>query len=1025
MIENLESRVFYVKFNGTFIINMGIYKMSFLRLSILSLLLCVGNVYAQDNSANNEVEEITVTGSKIKGAKITGALPVTIISSDDIEGLSIESGEELMESIAENGGNNFNQSDFNGGYNANRGDMGALNLRNIGTGNTLTLLNGRRIVQAPSYATEFIGGSYIPVQSVNSNVIPIYGTDRIEILRDGASAIYGADAVAGVVNTVLKDNYEGLAVRLRQNSYDNFDAKDEKLSIQFGKNFSNGSNVSVYFDHYDRERIRGIEDPKWSDGDFRRLFPADDSDIGQFNDTTWRNISSSSQWAQFYESDGSNIFAMYMPDDSKCTADDPTNQYTIPGQDNMCLVDSSTTRDGQKVSYGQYMDKRGSLKRSNLLVFFNTTLDNGIDAYTEIGYYTSKVNRVLYPGTFLGSGSSTKKGGATQPFYIPATNYWVQQLQRADGSSFVDKETVTHLWSRYFRFQESRGYDSKRETFRLLQGFSGSFDSGWDWDSAVVWSKATSDMDNFGRVSMTAVENAVALTTPDAFNPFCAGLNCNDDGIYVTIFRDNQSDLFMWDFKMTNPSIFSTRAGDAGMLVGTEIRKESMSDLRDPRINGTIKWTTPDGRTFPYVSDIANSSPSPNSFGSRMVTSMFAEMQIPLAENADAQIAIRGEDFDDIGKTVVGKFALGWQINDKVKFRASTQTSFRAPNLITINEGFIVRSNTLSDALLEAGYGSEIDGYSIQRAAQGNQDLESEEATNYSIGFVFEPIDNMIITVDKWSIKTEDTIGLFGEANHMLLDTLIRKQGGVSECTGNPKVIRVAAQGEDDDDGNPMTWDSGLCPAGRVQTVLDTYINLDDRNMEGTDIAIQYSADTKIGRFSVKLVNVHYDEFYQEASGVSLQLIEASAPGGLLDGLPAPRGFDNLLGINGKPEDKSSVNMSWKHGPYEVFLSGTRIGEFFETAVNDNAKRSGIYACSGTTSYDGTGCGDLWLLDSMTTWNLTLGYKFKNGYRIRGQVRNIGDERAPLADEYTWGAWSDTHSDYGRSFSVELYKKFN
>jgi outer membrane receptor protein involved in Fe transport len=90
-------------------------------------------------------------------------------------------------------------------------------------------------------------------------------------------------------------------------------------------------------------------------------------------------------------------------------------------------------------------------------------------------------------------------------------------------------------------------------------------------------------------------------------------------------------------------------------------------------------------------------------------------------------------------------------------------------------------------------------------------------------------------------------------------------------------------------------------------------------------------------------------------------------------------------------------------------------GATFNSKVSGEAAR--VYATPG--------CGDLWYLDSMMTWNLTLGYKFKNGYRIRGQVRNIGDERAPLADEYTWGAWSDTHSDYGRSYSIELYKKFN
>ena len=106
-------------------------------------------VYAQDSeeSGDSEVEEVVVVGSQIKGAKITGALPVTVITAEDIESLGVESGDELFAELAENGSNNFNQTDFSGGYNASRGDVGSLDLRNIGTGNTLTLLNGRRLVQ--------------------------------------------------------------------------------------------------------------------------------------------------------------------------------------------------------------------------------------------------------------------------------------------------------------------------------------------------------------------------------------------------------------------------------------------------------------------------------------------------------------------------------------------------------------------------------------------------------------------------------------------------------------------------------------------------------------------------------------------------------------------------------------------------------------------------------------------------------------------------------------------------------------
>ena len=181
-----------------------------------------------------------------------------------------------------------------------------------------------------SFQTELIGGDFVPTLTVNSNLIPTTGLDRVEILKDGASAIYGADALAGVVNTVLKSDFVGLNVRFKAIGYSEWDAQDNKVSIQWGKTMSDGSNLSIYFDRYDRERIRGIEDPKWSDGDLRRLLPdPDEGGLGAFNDTTWRNASASSVYAQFYE--GSNIFTIYRPDDSNCLSNSSSNLYNIPG----------------------------------------------------------------------------------------------------------------------------------------------------------------------------------------------------------------------------------------------------------------------------------------------------------------------------------------------------------------------------------------------------------------------------------------------------------------------------------------------------------------------------------------------------------------------------------------------------------------------------------------------------------------------------------------------------------------------
>ena len=170
---------------------------------------------AQAAADSDEViEEVIVVGSQIKGAAISEALSVSVINSKDIETLGVSSADELLDFMPEQGQNFQSEAEnISGGVNSARGDIGAFNLRNMGTGNTLVLLNGRRMVQAAGYQTESVGGSYVPVNTVNSNSIPVFGVNRIEVLRDGASAIYGADAVAGVVNTVLKSDFEGLTVR--------------------------------------------------------------------------------------------------------------------------------------------------------------------------------------------------------------------------------------------------------------------------------------------------------------------------------------------------------------------------------------------------------------------------------------------------------------------------------------------------------------------------------------------------------------------------------------------------------------------------------------------------------------------------------------------------------------------------------------------------------------------------------------------------------------------------------------------
>ncbi|NNJ72840.1 MAG: TonB-dependent receptor plug domain-containing protein, partial [Enterobacterales bacterium] len=161
------------------------YKTKLLAAAIVTALSGVTALAADDDEKKKDKDEnkVVVTGSQIKGAFAQEALAVTTISSEEIAFLGIESGDELMDLIPENGQNFVNEAEnISGGVNSARGDIGAFNLRNLGTGNTLVLFNGRRMVNSAAFQTEEVGGSFVPVNSANSNVIPVIGLDRVEVL---------------------------------------------------------------------------------------------------------------------------------------------------------------------------------------------------------------------------------------------------------------------------------------------------------------------------------------------------------------------------------------------------------------------------------------------------------------------------------------------------------------------------------------------------------------------------------------------------------------------------------------------------------------------------------------------------------------------------------------------------------------------------------------------------------------------------------------------------------------------------
>jgi outer membrane receptor protein involved in Fe transport len=1007
-----------------------------LAISVTATLFATGSVTAIAQEAENEeevVDEITVVGSQIKGASISDALAVSVVSEEDIEILGLESGDELLDMIPEMGQNFFSETDTAGGVNAARGDVGAINMRNMGTGNTLVLMNGRRLVNMATYQTEEVGGSFVPVNSVNANHIPVNGVSRLEVLRDGASAIYGADAVAGVLNTVLKDDFEGLSISARYSDYDNLPRSDQAISVDWGKAFNGGAtHVGVFTRFYQRDRVNSKDDPRWANSDFRYRFPEDspyatstifrndsaNSPYGRFDVIT--GLGSSHSLRQSDVVDSSGEFELFPSGHESCAG-----TYFEIGN-NVCMREDASSR-GVRYNIngdGQGRDLLSDLERTTVYGYVNHELDSGLEFFGDVYYYSSTTERINDANIDL----------SAVPLRVGAQNYWnplgpvgsPNRLPDPTGEIYEDvPDTGYELNMDLYRFDEyPRITDNDGEAWRVVGGARGSV-ADWDWESALLWSEATREETTHNRLSNTLITEALFDPTPAAYNPFSAGVDSNIERALIDVYRNGRTDLKMWDLKVSNTELFQMPAGPVAALFGYEYRRETYRDDRDPRLDGTILFVRdPDldgifdvegdfeGDTYPLTSDVVRSSPTPDGSGKRTTQSIFMEFQVPLHDTIDLQLALRRESFSDVSSATVGKIAFGWRPLEMLLFRGSWSEAFRAPNLITINEQFVARSNTLNDYVCFYGedYGN-LDAdcdYGIQRQATGSKKLKPEESVNTSLGFVVTPTEGLMFTFDYWTIEKEDTIGLFGEENHILYDLVLRLQAGTANCSnpdslGNPDVVRTAFDPEDTELIDAYL-SAGLCPVGEVDYVSDRYANLDTRTLEGFDVGIYYDFETSLGEFSLRYNGTFYEKFEQSASSALTTAIEEAIAEDPTIIYPL-EGVGDLLGIDGNQEERHSASAIWRKNDWRASTTAYRISEFDEVLSN----------------------GDLWHIPSMTTYNATIDYTFDIAEvesRVRLGVNNLTDERAPIADE-SFGFFKDAHRDWGRYYYVDLRLRFD
>jgi outer membrane receptor protein involved in Fe transport len=1015
----------------------GLRRISSVLAVALVLPFTASNVLAQEETEDDEqIDEVTVTGSQIRGARINDALAVSVIDAGEIEAMGVSSGDELFDSMPEVGQNFFNEAEaHSGGVNAVRGDVGAFNMRNMGTGNTLALINGRRMVNSAGYQTEEIGGSFVPVNSANTNAIPVYGIERVEVLRDGASAIYGADAVAGVINQVLKSDFEGFNVRVRMDDYETISRQDERLNVEWGKFFNNGqTNVGVFFDYYHRDRVNAQDDGKWGDSNYSRF--VDPQWVSEFG----TNYSSNSLFPQLEfelisSSEAGRLLDVYGADVETLSSSGRRNLgvrdltdgsyefVTFPAGDERCewdivpgVICGAPDQGNYLYNPNTFRDVSGDLDRYNLFLYVNHEFDNGVESFTELSWYEADSN-FNADASYLSIGASDLVVGPEyywNPFGVCGSDNRLDD-DLGDGTNIPCTGASLEV-DNYRALDAPRVSVTENNIYRILQGFRGSV-GDWDWETAVVWSEAERENITYNRLSNTILQQMLLSSSPTTFNIF-AGAAGDAAGLapaLIDVYRIDKTDLKMIDVKFTNAELFEMPAGPVGFLAGLEYREESFSDERDPRLNGEEPYIAYEGATFPVVSDVANSSPTANNGGERDVFSAFAELALPLHETVDVQLALRYEDFSDVGDTMVGKVAFGWRPVDQLLLRGSWSEAYRVPNLITLNEDLVVRQGTRIDYLcdyVERETGANLDADctpSLQRQASGSEDLVPEESTNTSIGLVWDATDELTFTLDYWTIEKEDSIGLFGANNHAVYDLLLRLRAGNADCD-NQTFNSALVRDEVDSDDIPDYLAAGVCPGGQIDIASDSYTNLDTRTIEGVDIGIYYDTATSIGDFGFKLIGTYYDKYTQlGTSGIAKETQDA-LDSGELPGWIALRGYGDLLLREGNMDQKVNASVRWSKGDWGAYVSMLRLGRFYDA----------------DTAIDVNGSTLNWWLSSMTTYNVSADYDFEAWgleSRLRLGINNVADERAPLCD-CRFGYWSDAHRDLGRQYYVDLKMNF-
>jgi iron complex outermembrane receptor protein len=696
----------------------------FLRTAIAAVVassFSSGAAFAQEDANEGDsakLDTIEVTGSRLTRAAVEGALPVSVIDREDIEVSGFTSVGELLRNTV------FNSA---GAFRAQSGSSAqslvAVDLRGLGSERTLVLIDGRRAPKAPFAPT-----------AQDLNAVPLAAVERIEILKDGASAVYGADAIGGVINIITRKDFEGVEISHQIQSTDRVGGDIEQGSITMGVNGSRG-NIVFGANYFKRDIILQRDS----------LYNTPGTSFFSNNLIILRDVDRNGVFNPDPDSaDFGGDEYVYAAVPGGCPNTDPAYQLTGAG---LCGYDFTFVAADEAETQNHGLFAKGTFQISDT---WDVTVNGSINRAKSFGRYAPALN-----DTALTIPSDN-------PFY---QNEDIVQLGGNFGGTagevgIPDEELyATYLYHR-FASLGNRDTTTDANVYDISGIFSGSLFGFADATAGVRYNEYK--YYEFGRFFLLRPAAQGGLddgsydfrdpnATPDAAASFKATTARESTWITREAFADVQR------------SLFALPGGDARLLIGFEYREEDFTDLYDAASEG---------------GQIGGSSG--NSAGlDRRVRAYFGEAMFPVLDNLEVSAALRYDDYSDFGSATSPKLSVRYQPIEPLTLRASWGEGFRAPTLDVLSQKDAFSAEPISNdqptCELLGPPGSffdpttntcfdednEVVESQINATQIANPDLEAEESDQYSMGFAYDVTTWFDFSVDYYNIKIDNLIRVF------------------------------------------------------------------------------------------------------------------------------------------------------------------------------------------------------------------------------------------------------------------------